>query len=89
MIDAFIHSAKANWISAKFLLKLTCENKPISQQDLDIINNYYTNINPNDEISIHRFIRSLSKHTEPGYDEEVVNFMSKKDLNNFLKEIKK
>ena len=73
----------------KVSLKLTCENKPISQQDLDIINNYYTNINPNDEISIHRFIRSLSKHTEPGYDEKVVNFISKKDLNNFLKEIKK
>lgn len=76
-------------MSMKVSLKLTCENKPLKQQDIDIINNHYTSINPKDEVTMHRFIRTLSKHTEPGYDDKVINFVSKKDLNNFLKELKK
>lgn len=70
-------------------LELTCEHKPISKQQMNTINNYYANIDPNDEVTMHRFIRSFSKHTEPGSNDKVVNFISKKDLNDFLKDLKK
>ena len=68
-------------------LQLTCEDKPISEQAMAKINNYYASIRPDDELKMHRFIRSFSRHTEPGDGEEVVNFISKKDLDEFLNDL--
>lgn len=77
-----------NILNKKIALQLQCNGKPISKKDMNKIVNHYNSIKLNDEAGMHRFVKLLSTHTQPGNSfGTIANFISQKDLEAFLKEM--